>query len=120
MTISKKYKVKRIGWNNEHPVTPVILIDGSERTRLDLQQGDVVKVVRRISKSIDLQSMAYVQIQFKDLIGQEVASLNSKLAEILQVQIDDEVEISKELTEIEAERFKQNNQRQHFMSMGGD
>ena len=105
--ISKNYKVKKIGYEGENPIAPIIMIDGNERVRLGLNRYDVVKVVRKVEEPIDLQSLALVQPQFKEFVNQEVASVNTKLAEALQLQVDDVVEITKEVTESEALRFKE-------------
>lgn len=114
-TFEKQYTVAKIGWEGENPVTPIVLLDKKERDALQLGTTSMVKVKKVGSPTT---SIAIVQLQFKQLVGLEVATLNTNLARKLGVAVNDKVEIVKGVLESEAQAFRQSilsGQREVFM-----
>lgn len=99
--VEKKYKVVQVGWDGENNRTPIVLLSLKERQALDVDVASVVKV-----KKGRVHKLAIVQIQFKaHLRAKDVCTLNSKVSTDLNASVDDNVKISKEVTESEAKEF---------------
>lgn len=103
--ISKNYKVCQIGWKDENTVASVVLLDGNERALLDIHARAVIKVKKKLESEIYVEALAFVHVQFREYIGKEMVTLSSKLAELLQCKLNEELTITKEVTESESERF---------------
>jgi len=104
-----KARIAKKSWNEENMVTPVVLLSKRDRATLGVDVGQSVKLVHKVSDELAYESLAIVQVQFKEFVGEQevVCSLNTTLADKLNVHIGDDVEITKELTESEHERFMQ-------------
>ena len=98
-------KVGKIGWDNENPIVPIVLIDKVTRNVFGVEVGNVVKVFKS-SGDVEVSSFAIVQVQFKELINKNVATLNTELNKKLEMKVGDVVSISKEVTETQAETFR--------------
>jgi hypothetical protein len=85
-------KVAQKGWDSENNLIPVILLDRKTRTKLGVQEKD--KVVVRFGDDV---ANSYVHVQFKDKIGKG-ATVNNALAQILTVNVNDEISIEKDET----------------------
>ena len=111
--ISKEFEVKKVGWNDENPSIPIVLLEGLSRELLSIAPKAVVKVIRRLNANVELASLAFVQPQFKEFVNNEVVSINSKLAEALSCEVGSKIIVTKEVTEGEVERFKEENRIWH-------
>ena len=66
-------------------------------------------------ENINASAKAVVQTQFKDLIGQEKATLNKKIANKLYLDNGSEIFLTKDIFESEMEEYKREIQSQLFM-----
>lgn len=100
-----KYKVVKLGWENENPLIPMVCVSIVERKKIGVEVKQPVRVKKGSKKSI-----AIVQQQFKEFVGKkETCTLNNKLAQLLSAGVNDKVEIDKELTESEYQAFQAEN-----------
>lgn len=101
---SKKYVVRRIGWEKENKIN-IILINRQERYNMLLETGAIVKVK---NVTTNATTFAIVERQFRDLISTSNAcTVNQALKTELNLNEGNEVQITKEVTESEAEAFRQ-------------
>ena len=106
MKNDEKYKIAKIGWEDENDMFPMILLSKSDRDRLGLNEGDPVKVYI-VEGEIQIGVLSAVGKQFKDLIGKkDICSINGQLAEKLRVIVGSEVNLTRNLTESEYNQFK--------------
>lgn len=121
----KVYKVARVGWTQENSLLPIVCMSKKERDALGIEIAKYVKVKKVVeiaNQPVAVESLAIVQVQFKDLLGEEVVALSTKLAEALEVTTDSLVTISKDVTESESEAFMlkaREVSRRTFMDMMG-
>jgi hypothetical protein len=110
----KKFSVKQIGWENSQEQFPVVLICKSDRNALNTDLSEFVKVTKITAEHSDIEvsSVAIVNLQFRNLIEAEKCTINTKLAEDLELKIDDKVKISTELTESEVATARKNMREQ--------
>jgi len=102
-TTLPKYEVGIVGWENENPITPIVLLSLRERTKLDVKVGQPVKVKKGRKTAI-----AIVNVQFKQCVGTEnLCSLNSKLATSIEFASGETVKLDKAVTESEYSAFQE-------------
>jgi hypothetical protein len=82
--------VVKIGWEQENPIIPVVLLDKGTRTALAVEVGAKVNVSRD-----GKTSPAVVHLQFRNLI-RSGASVNTALAGALGISQEDTITITKE------------------------
>ena len=98
---SKTMPVGRIGWDNENPIIPILLLDKKTRMELALEVGNLVAVTKGSKRTV-----AIVQLQFWELVGTGKCTINKKLGELIaDVAVDDLVTISKDVLESEKLAF---------------
>ena len=98
---ANKYRVAKVGWENENHLKSVILLSRKERTELGVDVQAVVKV-KKGRKTV----LAFVWQQFRELLGQDkICTVNKILQKELKLKLNDKVEISKEVTETEHKEF---------------
>lgn len=119
----KKCKIVQVGWKDENNLVGMALLPRKVRDEVQVSLKDVVKVHRKLKndagEEIEITSLAWVQMQFKQHVGMtDSISINKVLADTLSVGTDDEVYVSKQVTESEYEAFLED-RRRHFM-FGGE
>lgn len=97
------------GWKDENNITPMLLLAKKEREKIGIDIGQPVKVIHKVNKDLQYESIALVQRQFKEFVGEKnfVCSVNKVLADRLNVDVGHKVAVTKELTESEYKRFMQ-------------
>lgn len=104
----EKYKVVKVGWEEENKLTPIVLISKLCREHLDVSLTSPVKVVKKKGNKIVANTLAIVHPQFRQHIADgDVCTLNEKTAKLLNVKVGEFIHITKEVTESEYNRFKQ-------------
>lgn len=98
--MKRKFEVCKAGWENENPFIPLVLIDGKLRKELETEKGQLVKVNNGANRSL-----AIVEIQFWEFVGTEKVTLNSKLQNLIDVNIGEKVEIDTDVKEDEKKAF---------------
>lgn len=83
-----KFKVERVGWENQNNTVPMVLMDKKLRIKLNVEKEGFVRLV-----SDGRAVVAVVNIQFKDLIGKDVLTLNKSTALFLGVNEGDLLEV---------------------------
>jgi len=97
-----KYKVAKIGWENENPFIDVLLISKSEREKQNIDLHSPVNV-----KKGKIVQIAIVDKQFRELIGKAgVCTVNQKLAKTLKLKIGSVVELENGVTESQFARYQ--------------
>lgn len=106
--MEKIYKVKKIGWENNNNKFNVVLVNAEERGILKIDVGSIVKVKKVVfinNEEVQQAVFAVVNKQFK---GATEATVNSLLAEKLDIEnIDDTITIQTDgFTESEAQEIQ--------------
>lgn len=97
-----KYKVAKIGWDNENPFVDVLLISKKQRESVPVDLNSPIFVKKGKKRQI-----AIVCKQFRELVGEKgVCSINKALAEKLGVKRGNIVEIENGVTESEWARYQ--------------
>jgi hypothetical protein len=104
-----KFEVGKVGWDAENPFVPIICLDKKVRQELGVEEKAMVYV-----KTDAHKVLAVVQIQFWDLVGTRKCTLNNKLAQALDVNIGEKVEIDTDAPQPDAT----NTQRQAIRPAG--
>lgn len=100
-----QYIVKKIGWENQNDIVPIILLSKSERDKIGVKEGDPVKVIVS-NRDMDVVVISAVGKQFKDMLGKDsICSVNTQLAEKLRIIDGSKVTIDRNLTESEYKKF---------------
>lgn len=100
--ITAEYKVIKVGYPRENPKGNIILLSKKERKELNVELNSVVKLLNATKKEI-----AIVQKQLQEYVGEgKVCTLNSVLAKKLGLKENDNVEVTKEVTETEYKKYK--------------
>lgn len=115
VTKGVKRDVCQVGWNNEQPNFGVVLLSKQERKNSGLKESDIVRVKKGV-----LESLAVVSKQFKAHLNTTgVCTLNTKLAYLLRVAVEDKVTIVKDVTESEYAEFKKKMPKNPFEALLG-
>ena len=99
---ANKYEIGQVSWNNENNDTPVVLLDKNMRTALNIDVNNIIEVKHGANKTFVL-----VQVQFKEFIGSNKCSLNTKAGSLLDANVGDKVELVKEVSLNDKEQFFQ-------------
>lgn len=115
MILMAKFKIVRKGWDKQNDVIPVILLSKADRDSVKAEKGQPVKVIKRLNGEVSFETIAIVQMQFKEHLDKlSSCTVNDVLANRLNVGVDDSVEISKMLTETEYNNFMKDLQQSVF------
>lgn len=98
----KTLPVGKVGWNEENPLTPIVLLDKKTRAELGLEIGSLVSVSKGKKKEV-----AIVQLQFWEFVGTGKCTLNTKLGKLLDVAVEGKVVIDKDVSEKQKQAFAQ-------------
>jgi hypothetical protein len=96
-------KIVQVGWEGCNNIIPLVLICKAERERLGVEtlhectetpQNSVVKLTTTRA-GISNSTLAFTELQFKELIGLGKVTINQKIADSFDLDVDSEVEITK-------------------------
>ena len=96
-----RFKVKRIGSFGDSKTDFIVRLCKADREHLGIQNRALVKVKKGRTKVI-----ALVRPQFMDLAGYpEVCSVNQLLTTKLNLNVNDDIEITADVTQEEADKY---------------
>lgn len=95
------FVIKRIGWIGDNKKDFIVRLSKEDRNQLGVQQGAIVRV-RKGNK----QQLAIVKSLFIDLVAiPDSIAVNNLLARKMELNMDDEVEITRDVTNEEVGRY---------------
>ncbi len=96
----KKFEIGKVGWHDQNPMIPLVLLDKKTRTALEIKVRDIVRVKHGAN-----ESLALVHIQFWELVGTKKITANAKLSKTIDVNVGDKVWVSTSVTDEEKKQF---------------
>ena len=94
-------KIKYIGWKEENPFVPMILLSQEQINSLKINYHTILKV--SFGGKI---SLAIVQRQHIKDINKNYCSINNLLANILNLELNETIKLNKTVSDIEFKKFK--------------
>lgn len=98
--MKKKLEVGKVGWDDNNPMIPIVLIDKKLRATLGINVQDIVRIVNGANKTL-----AMVHIQFWEFVGTKKISLNDKASKKLDVNVGEKITIDTIVTDEEKHKF---------------